>query len=86
MWVNIQVFLTLLIFFIADEVKSLLIAILFSVIVLAVGVIMTIKVGMNPEDENYHSEKGRNMSRLIWIYGVILTFCIVISIVFVFFN
>ncbi|NCU18617.1 hypothetical protein [Pallidibacillus pasinlerensis] len=55
-------------------------------LVVLIALIGTMQVAKNPDDRNYHSEKGRNMSRLFWIYLVLLLTVLAVSLAMVYLN
>lgn len=57
-----------------------------SALIVIVAFIGTMQVAKTPNDDNYDSEKGRNMLRLFWIYLLLIIFILIVALAMIYFN
>lgn len=61
--------------------KALIVSMIFVVIILAIGLILTISAA-NSKNENYSSEKS--FSNMLWIYVLSIPFIVVVTLIAIF--
>lgn len=65
---------------------SLALVFIIAGLIVLIALIGTMQVAKNPDDRNYHPEKGRNMSRLFWIYLALILTVLAVSLAMVYLN
>lgn len=61
--------------------KALILSMIFVVIILAIGLVLTISAA-NSKNENYSSEKS--FSNMLWIYVLSIPFIVVVTLIAIF--
>ncbi len=61
--------------------KALIVSMIFVVIILAIGLVLTISAA-NSKNENYSSEKS--FSNMLWIYVLSIPFIVVVTLIAIF--